>query len=156
MTDASTRTALVALIERVEKAEGPSRELDAAITRCVHPDWRVDRDKFWSEGNHDAWCIRRDGRLDMPCDEALPRFTASIDAALTLVPEIVAPSTPAGRWPATVDIRRHDDGTGWASVQEHDAVCEGAEDELYVEASAATPALALCAAALRARAEPPA
>ena len=43
----------------------------------------------WHEGPRydppgDAWCIRKDGRNDLPCNEALPHFTPeSFEAALT-------------------------------------------------------------------------
>ena len=76
------------LIAELQSRSKPSRALDRDIALLVHPEWRVSRDKYWSEGNHDEWCIRRDGRLDVPCDEALPFYTGSIDAALTLLPEM--------------------------------------------------------------------
>ena len=88
----------------------------------------------------------------IPSWEWPPRYTASLDAALTLVPDIEAPMSPAGRWPATVDIRRQDNGTGWVSIRATDATPDEADDELCVEAGGATPAIALCIAALKARA----
>ena len=102
---------LMDLAERCEKAQGPDRELDREIAEATKPD-------FWL----------------VP-----PRYTASLDAALSLVPE------------------------GWAW-----AVYGGAREEIVATAycvpnggrlpwpdwvtdiCAATPALALCAATLRA------
>jgi hypothetical protein len=48
--------------------------------------WRVSRDPYWNwhkkdeapsfyfDPSGDEWCIRRDGRTDLPCNEALPSF----------------------------------------------------------------------------------
>jgi hypothetical protein len=51
--------------------------------------WRVSRDPWWNwhEGPHfdppgDEWCIRKDGRNDLPCNEALPHFTFDAFEAL--------------------------------------------------------------------------
>jgi len=52
------------LIERLEKAEGPSRELDEAIAKAVLP-----VSKYYAAG------VR------------IPAYTSSIDEALTLVPK---------------------------------------------------------------------
>lgn len=64
------------------------RQLDAACGEALG--WRVDHDEWWNwhEGPvydppGDAWCIRRDARNDLACNEALPHFTAeSFEAAL--------------------------------------------------------------------------
>lgn len=57
------------------------RRLDAACGEALG--WRVDHDEWWNwhEGPRydppgDAWCIRKDARKDLPCNEALPHFTA--------------------------------------------------------------------------------
>ena len=103
------------LIERLEAATGPCRELDAAILtqvmgyRDVYGDGTVfDRgnDGYWYVGEHSA--------------PQLPAPTASIDAALTLCPD---QRGPYSAW-------------NWAVR--------------YVQ-NAATPALAICIAALRAK-----
>lgn len=80
-----------------------------------------------------------DRELDALIESAIPRFglyryTASIDAAMTLVPE---------GWTWGV----FDDGTAWVWPDERRDLLTGKQ------AKAATPALALCAATLRARAQ---
>lgn len=99
------------LADRVEGASGPDRELDEHIKRTV-----------------EGWHAK--ARFDNP-----PTYTASLDAAMSLVPE--------GVWFHLSDYRK---GLGET----------GAEAHLYGrsadwKAEAATPALALTAAALRAR-----
>ena len=69
-----------------------SRDLDRACGEALG--WRVDHDEYWNwnEGPRydppgDAWCIRKDGRRDVPCNEALPHFTPeTFEAALALEP----------------------------------------------------------------------
>lgn len=64
--------------------DGPHpREVDKEIAEALG--WRVSHDDWWNwhPGPHfdppgDAWCIRRDARLDLPCNEALPHFTPAI------------------------------------------------------------------------------
>jgi len=98
-------TALRALADRVEMAEGPSRELDAEIDDALT--WRG------------VWSFK-------------PTFTGSLDDALALVPE----------------------GHRWAIKQKEDfyAGCWREIDGIGPSVIAATPALALTAASLRARA----
>lgn len=107
------------LIERIEAASGPDREIDLAIDLGARPDQ-------WAQVCHDnpasvptQWCD----------DDELPRYTASVDAALTLVPVDRQWSITNCRSPKTV-----------------------AQVGAFNVGSAATPALALCAAALKARA----
>lgn len=59
------------------------RELDAACAEALG--WRVGRDPWWNwhpgpvfDPPGDEWCIRKDGRNDIPCNEALPHFTAEM------------------------------------------------------------------------------
>jgi hypothetical protein len=99
MSDPAT---LLALADRCEQAAGPDRELDAEIARFLVLTGAEDiaRSRY-------GWSY----------------FTASLDAAVTLVPEgcgwmVMKNVAKVGRWPKR----------------------------------ASTPALALCAAALRARA----
>ena len=63
------------LIAKLEAAEGPCRELDWAIAVSVGRKDEADKPGIWA------------GVDQMAFVEGLSRFTASIDAALTLVPE---------------------------------------------------------------------
>lgn len=133
---------LGALLARIENAEGPDRELDGMIaldlagaarfrnwyddpeTKLKHA-WHV----LWKlgEGPEDGW-------------EPLPNYTASIDAAVALV-EKALPGSGYGcslRWP---EIKRCPSEAAHGWVHHGDDTHEG---------DATTPALALCAALLRA------
>jgi len=105
MTDIAT------LIARLEAATAGSRELDSAISRAV--------------GDVTAIELCTDHGRIVGC----PAFTASIDAALALVPEGKDWTVRSCAVMAEVDI---------------------GEDE-WISVNAATPALALCIAALRVR-----
>jgi hypothetical protein len=125
------------LIERLEKATWPDRVLDDLIARDVLGWVTEDKDEYWRFFN-------------------LPYYTASIEAALTLVPEghrweitdngidaqITRSVPPSEYWEevgpfACVERKTYPDGD-W-SARTHGA------------AIAATPAIALCIAALKAR-----
>ncbi len=128
---------LTEIIARLEAATGPDRELDAAIDDAVRPE------------GHTFWCAE-----ELPVHDVLPsgiavvirhelqcgRYTASVDAALTLVPE---------GWHWTV---YDTDGTekSFAAIQ--------IEPPSYSSApfcgSASIPAIALCIASLKARSAP--
>lgn len=132
------------LIARIEAASGPDRELDgdiAELTGAV-PGWvSMGRRNFstWSSGR-DSWDA--------------PRYTVSLDDAMTLV--------PAG-WKSGVEQAGAYDGSSldeawcWPFESHFDPDWKNGQQG-YRDASdgtrgyAATPALALCAAALRARA----
>lgn len=111
---------LSSLIERLEKAEGPDRELDeelALISGCER------KDHWWKVNG--AWGL------------ALPAFTSSVDAALTLVPE-------GFKWKA-----------GYSRYVPHNA---GIQDYranpvlgVFVGECDSNRAIALCIAVLRAR-----
>jgi hypothetical protein len=125
------RETLLALAERCEAAEGPDRELDEAIAEALS-EWtniggHWERHKLTGEQ-------RRTFYLEASA------FTDSLDAAVTLVPD---------GWDWDCGLIRSDAIPGWAScspsVQPFNAA-----DEQFVEARKV--ALALCAAALRARA----
>lgn len=100
-----------ALIEALERAEGPSRELDRSIFYALQD--QMTGDPFFA-----------------------PKFTASIDAAMTLVPE---------GWAATVC--RFNSGKGKAILW-RDSWCDNHAPTAGTDAP--TPAIALCIAALRA------
>lgn len=109
---------LLALADLIERASGPDRELDAAIGGAMH-----------KRGWHAADC--------------LGNFTASLDAAMTLVPEgwfltldryILSDVPQRGSWRVWLKFVHPTD-----QVEKHFARCD-------------TPALAVTAAALRTRA----
>lgn len=118
---------LLALAERCEAATGPDRELDGMIAAAFGLKHGPDGG-FCNDENGDYWTT----------DQCAARVTASLDAAMTLVPEglhwIVSTTHPDGEAPpcACVGLPGSD------------------EDSPLVRA--ATPALALTAASLRARA----
>ena len=120
----STAEALLALALRCEREE-PSRDLDFAIGQVVHGFDRlvVDGTEHWGYRGHYA--------------RELSRYTTGLDAAVTLVPE-------GYKWAVWHD--------GQARVR-----VSGPETPAFLAPSweafdVTTPALALCAAALRARA----
>lgn len=136
MTD---RDALLALADRVEGLAGPDREVDAAIFRAIGAPVPFQFASKMIALNYDE--DRQAYFADVPGGLRVryspPAYTASIDAAMTLVPE--------GRdW--MID---NFDGP-------HDRRCSASvfnakgQDYADYEAFAATPAPALCAASLRA------
>lgn len=111
-------SSLSELIERVEKARGPDREIDAEVMFDLfakpvgqkddggpcgylwpedNPSWSFgirfpgkDREWFASCRNkidRETLLIERDGALVLMNSLRIPKLTASIDAALTLLPE---------------------------------------------------------------------
>lgn len=103
-------SALLELADRCEAATGPDRELDAEIHDAVFPI-----------------------TLELP---RYPRYTVSLDAAITLVPE---------RWHWSVyDTNGVDKAAAQLEPPEY-SFCP-------INGEAKTPALSFCAAALRARA----
>jgi len=130
-------TPLLALADRVEQAEGPSRELDAAVVAALNLRSFVRQDRHYiSLARGEIWLSTwRIGKACVDTFEGeVPAFTESIDAAAMLVPEGFAFGCGCGTEEPNVE------GWGWC----------GPDEGPY--AFAATPALALCCAALRARA----
>jgi len=119
----------VTLISRLEQAEAGSRELDGLIEVATlfkgNSGYQLDRGKFYAN----------DRRI-VAVHEA-PHYTTSIDAAMSLVPE------------------------GWQDVRQHHHVMTDGSIRSYAEIETAagtfnagptaTPALALCVAALKAQ-----
>lgn len=130
---------LLELAARVE-AIGADRELDGAIDRLLNErpkngDYDAAERAFWRVDNgYSGLLVRPDGfaRASFCALE----YTTSIDAAMTLVP-------PA---PATFNVRLESDDDVWGAAVMHPA--DRGADVRWC----ATPALALCSAALRARA----
>jgi hypothetical protein len=142
---------LIELAERVEKAEGADRGLDADIRLAVSGDCPYgaltgNRHQVIGWGKLSGYVnayrevLTLDDALD---DEVVPRFTASIDAAMSLGPEGCV-------WKVMTDYELPGRATvyGWpVGAPEGPPILIGYDDHC----DAATPALALCAAALRAR-----
>lgn len=137
---------LSSLIERLEKAEGPSRELDLVILNATsEKKWRlseawpdnndvvvevVDPDWEEEEEEEEVGGVRRYG--PEPDIRITPRYTSSIDAALTLVPDRV--------WQG-----------GRTLKEAHWCQLPGPRASDQFRGSGATEAIAICIAALRAR-----
>jgi hypothetical protein len=118
------------LAVRCEQATGPDRELDVAIHTTVTSFEPRRAGVGWPKG---ALIVPA-----FPGWQVLPAYTASLGAAMTLVPEGWRPviDTASEEGAALVDI------WAWVTVS---------PKPKRRHAKAATPALALCAAALRAR-----
>lgn len=135
MTDLNT------LAEQVERAAAPSRELDEAIALATG--WRQEKREYLDGARILTEWVRPDGfRLPIGTMAEPPFFTASLDAALTLVPE---------GWDWMVERLKGD-----GSFAEFTVNLSPEEQPYPVElernSEAATPALALTAASLRAHA----
>jgi hypothetical protein len=116
------------LIERLEKATGPDRELDAKLA-FVNGAWAagVDEGVPWVQ-----WAKN----TAVEINDELPRYTASIDAALTLVPE-------GWEWELYSNPP-----SAWLCERGYDPDTYNGKTAL---ASTKSPAIALCIAALKAR-----
>lgn len=137
-----TKDDLLALASRCESATGPDRELDAAIQlgigytlqRPAEPSRYPDRARWHDPDGVCLQWMEGDRCAPYPRD-----FTASIDAAMSLVPE--------GWFWRAGHSTLYD---GWAGTNRvHPDHCDR-QDETFAHGK--TPALALCAASLRARA----
>lgn len=140
MTDERSRQAdrveVLALADRVERASGPDRELDVRASLALSG-------AAYSESDVSDMLRYRDeptgyGRY-RPADEYVPAYTASLDAAMTLVPE--------GIGDELLSLMLHRTWEGRIKIKLLDTL--GGQEW---HANAATPALALTAAAFRARA----
>jgi hypothetical protein len=142
---------LHSLAARAEAAEGPDRELDHSIATAMG--WRKVPNPSSAGGLVGRW-YRADGTLTDHF--GVPHFTASIDAALMLVPEgwqvaALEQNWRTGLWraqlipvPSATLIAAFDRGetVGWNTADAPDSGTGGI----------VTPALALAAASLKARA----
>lgn len=156
-------TPLSELIQKLKEAKGPDRELDVMI--CAELD---NRDIVWDgsamlgrnrKGPHDTCRLGTidPGTTKRNFSEAWslpppPKYTSSIDAALTLVPDycvaLVADykgTANAAHWGGKYQYAK-----GWASVSDGGDPPGDPSMPTY-RAHAETPALALCIAALEAR-----
>lgn len=119
---------LIELAEQCEKACGADREIDLRIQMATNPEWAPIKE------NEVNFHVRYGGH---------PRFSASLDAAMSLVPES-----------AGLGIERYwnQHGEVWSAEIRTGGVPDNPR-KVFDCYDAATPALALCAAALRARAQ---
>lgn len=176
------------LSERVERLEGPDREIDAEIMFDLYakpcgvskkdggpigylwpednPSWSFgirfpDRNRGWfaeqrRAGDGERLLIERDGALVLMNDLRVPPLTASLDAAMSLVPEGFVLHN-LQETPTIV----HEEHTGWEPLPNWEATllrqdCAGYRNrkkfmQAFEHGDGNTAAIALCAAALKAR-----
>lgn len=130
---------LLELAERCEKASGPDRELDADIWDALGLSPKYEgrrRAKYgkWARLDGGTYHFANDSAWGSNC--GAPSFTASLDAAMTLVPE---------GWMDGLHLV-------WSRGLKSERVCMAKLRFMRTEGDGATPALALTAASLRARA----
>lgn len=147
---------LLELAARVEALTGPDRELDANIHYdvlgwCRHTNTK--RSGAQSDTGFDCLDCGADSwgnksKRGQKLHDVLPAYTASLDAAMTLVPT-TAPWTP---YRDTKDLYNIviASAYGHVNIMPTDGASTGIHDKRRGEASAATLPLALTAAALRA------
>jgi hypothetical protein len=133
------------LIAALERAEGPSHELDCAIAVVSGQYVREKRGRDRQEWFYATFTSHyRKSTSAYSGYDRIPCFTSSIDAARTLVPEGCWADIDCepGDVVASIFTRIEDPPHGW--LKDRVAHVEGKT----------TPALALCLAALRARSQP--
>lgn len=131
-------TNLNTLASRVEDVSGPDRELDAEIGLCLG--LKVERVTIGPDHRREE--IVTTGRKagdHAPTSRPISRYTASLDAALTLVPGGCS-------WRVGVSSEPRKAILGGSAAE----VMQGCFGKLLAQTGGATPALALCAASLRA------
>lgn len=131
------------LADKIEALDGPSREVDAEIYAMLNPHMKqiTPKKKYMGRFFDPKKVSNRtamDYHVSGGATAVSPRVTASLDAAMTLVPD---------DWPRMVSDQRGLLGMR-ASAE---ILCNPAGKIQKITANADTPALALCAAALRAR-----
>jgi len=119
----SDTATLLALAERCEQAAEPDRELDAEIAVALFGGEIIWKTANWTMDQYPTRRFKNSDYIGGYQSSGILTYTESIDAAVTLVPE----------------------GCGWMVMKNVAKVGRGPK-------RGATPALALCAAALRARA----
>lgn len=127
-------TSLTSLIERIEDATEGSRELDGRIWCCING-----YEFLGWDGAGCRYFAKQSGWIS---GDYIKEWTTSIDAALTLLPEgraIRREYLPAATWPHRV----------WIYKDSFMPLDDGSRRPVLGK----TEALALCAAALKARAE---
>jgi hypothetical protein len=153
---------LIALAERCERAEGPDRALDARIWCVIGVGSPWTAENCWLAATVrppelESLGLTLEQWLDKWPDEAdaaaqnynVPRYTASLDAANALVPK--GWSVERSGWQAIAEPY-YAGFELWQYRKNADGEYRHGSSEAITKGSAVTPALALCAAALRARA----
>lgn len=136
MTESSYLRSSRGLIARIEAASEGSRPLDIEIARALEPEAPIWPFGYCTTDEEPIWQPRASGKCEVP------RWTTSLDAALTLVPEGCGVEL-SRYWLASADDAR------WS------AVLRWGLSGAYADAlDKPTPALAIVAAALRARSTP--
>ena len=142
------REELLKLAERVEQLSGPDREVDALIWLEVTPGATRKETRFIHKASGKEQIIdeTRDASRRLII---VPHYTASLDAAMTLVPKTMSLVDLTLSWePPEPEVFPACSITWYPA-----AVIHNGKDWHALTASGATPALALCAAALRALAK---
>lgn len=125
--------------DRVKKADAPDRALDVRIAVAVDwrpSDWEPDERtaREMADKHSIDWLVSRSTDGIASIWRHIPRFTASRDAVISLL--------PAGK--RRIEFGSYENGTGWAYVWTLEP------SEGVGEADGATEELAVCAAALEA------
>lgn len=132
---------LAALLERVEKAEGPDREIDAEL-------WALAEGIIWYRIEGDAVIAQHPKHFGGHeyfhglLEHTILRYTASIDAAVSLVEKVL----PGWSWLLSSNGSAHMISPDFEAAEEEWLENKGSTYADYGK----TPALALCAALLRA------
>ena len=130
-------TSLTDLIERLEKAEAGSRWLDAWVAVHIGYDG-------WTPQKWAAILTDPDVHAPTACPDGAPPYTTSLDVALTLVPEKYCPGVS--------QFCEHLDYHAWLAEQVRDEMEDRHTHMAFEGRSDASFAIALCIAALKARA----
>ncbi len=125
---------LTELANRVERLSEPSREVDAEIALSCGVVSEREGNTFYGHKDYSCMVLERDYYDIEGSAPELPAYTTSLDAAMTLVPE---------------GLRFEVTTTGYKPGA---TVCGNTLTGVHEGSYAATPALALTAAALRGRA----
>ena len=140
---------LLALAARLEAAEGPDRELDVLI--AIATDWRWDD---WEDGEPRFAALAEKHGMDWAIHTAsggmsiwrnLPAFSASLDSAMSLVPDAPRRLIEQQTFKSGAEAEPE---RSWVRIDLTSTSLNNARGE----ARAATLELALCSAALKARA----
>jgi hypothetical protein len=139
-----SKATLLELADRVEKASGPDRELDCLIFEGQHKLLTPDR-RGSIDGEPTGQYFDLNGE-QLP--ECAPRYTASLDAAMTLLGRNAIQSL--SYWPF---VAKGYESELCCRLTLIEVTQNGFGGKHHYRADAKTPALALTAAAIRARAQ---